>query len=77
MIFVCYHGYFRNKITIGDKSIIGKVFFVKRGFFEKGLMRNDLRGEGNMPVRRDRLTINNCDNLYSAIGMGKSKNKST
>ena len=41
---------------IGDMSIIRKVYFVKR-FFRRGLMKDDLRGEGKVPVRRERLTI--------------------
>ena len=62
--FLTFFCYFRNKRKIGDISIIRKVFFVRRGVLRRGLMRNDLRGEGKVPVRMDRLTIERTVEIF-------------
>ena len=50
MVFNDSFCYFLNKRKIGERSII-------EGFLRRGLTRDDLRGEGRVPVRRERLTI--------------------
>ena len=52
--FFCY---FRNKRKIRDRSVIRNVFLVKREFLRRGMMRDDLKVQGKVPMRRKRLTI--------------------
>ena len=37
--------------------VIGEVFFIERGFFQKCVTMEDVSGDGKEPMERERLTI--------------------
>ena len=52
---------------IGDRSVIIKVSFVKRWVFRMKLMKDVLKEEGNMLVRRETLTIERIEGDISLV----------
>jgi len=42
---------------VGDRSVIGQIFFVKIVLFRRGMIEESLNCLGKTPVLRERLTI--------------------
>ena len=46
---------YNGKIING--TIVGKVFFINIMFFSNGLIKDDVKEDGKVPVRKKRLTM--------------------
>ena len=62
---------------IGNLQIIREIFFIEKGFLSRELIKEDLRQEEKVPMRRDRLTIKRIVGnisfiiyLRTVVGMG-------